>query len=70
MKKLPTMTAGEMMTIRNRLEKAQREMAEELGVDLRSYQRWEYGERSIPGPAVKLARRILADHDSAIKKMQ
>jgi DNA-binding transcriptional regulator YiaG len=69
MSKLPTMTSEEMMTIRNRLEKAQREMAEMLGVDLRSYQRWEYGERTIPGPAILLARRILLDHVSAERKI-
>jgi DNA-binding transcriptional regulator YiaG len=61
MTKLPTMTAEELATIRHRLDSSQREMAELLGVDLRSYQRWEYGERSIPGPAVLLARRIVAD---------
>jgi DNA-binding transcriptional regulator YiaG len=58
---LPTMTADEILAIREALELSQREMGAMLGVGLRSYQRWEYGERDIPGPAVLLARRIAAE---------
>jgi DNA-binding transcriptional regulator YiaG len=56
MSKLPTMTPDELRAIRAELEVSQREMADKLGVDLRTYQRWEGGERSIPGPAVYLSR--------------
>ncbi len=69
MSNLPTMTPEEMASIREKLEKPQREMAELLGINLRSYQRWEGGERNIPGPAVLLARRILHDHEDVIRKM-
>jgi putative transcriptional regulator len=53
------MTPDEMRAIRDALGKTQREMAEIMGVTLRGYQNWEGGERSVPGPAVLLARRIL-----------
>jgi DNA-binding transcriptional regulator YiaG len=56
MSKLPTMTPEELRAIRAAIEISQREMAELLGVDLRTYQRWEGGERGIPGPVVLLAR--------------
>jgi DNA-binding transcriptional regulator YiaG len=56
MSKLPTMTPDELRAIRAEMEVSQREFAELLGSDLRTYQRWEGGERSIPGPAVLLAR--------------
>jgi DNA-binding transcriptional regulator YiaG len=69
MNKLPTMTAEEIIQSRATLDKVQREMAELLGVDLRTYQRWEGNERGIPGPAVLLLRRILTDHKSVHKKM-
>jgi DNA-binding transcriptional regulator YiaG len=62
MTKLPTMTHNELRRIRDLLDKPQREMADLLGVDTRTYQRWEAGDRSIPGPAVLLIKRIQADH--------
>lgn len=66
MSKLPTMTADEIRRIREETGKNQREMAQLLGVNLRSYTRWEHGDRTIPGPAVLLARRILSDHENVI----
>jgi DNA-binding transcriptional regulator YiaG len=57
----PKMTPDELKRIRATLENTQAEMGQALGVALRSYQQWEGGERSIPGPAVLLARRLLAD---------
>jgi DNA-binding transcriptional regulator YiaG len=68
MSKLPTMTADEINRIREKLDKKQREMADLLGVDLRTYQRWEANERNIPGPAVLLVRRIVNDHEKVIEK--
>lgn len=53
-----------MRETRDRLGRMQREMAELLGVDLRSYQRWERGERKIPGPVVLLVKRIIDDHEN------
>jgi DNA-binding transcriptional regulator YiaG len=67
MSKLPTMSAEEMVQIRDTMKVSQREMADLLGVDLRSYQRWEYGERKVPGPAVLLSKRILLDHVNVTK---
>ena len=69
MNKLPKMTAEEIVKARATLDKVQREMAELLGVDLRTYQRWEGNERSIPGPAVLLLHRILDDHKSVNREM-
>jgi DNA-binding transcriptional regulator YiaG len=60
----PTMTSKTMREIRDRLGKTQREMALMLGVELRGYQRWELGERKIPGPVVLLVKRIIADHQN------
>lgn len=68
MSKLPTMSAAEINRIRERLQKKQREMAELLGVDLRTYQRWEANDRNIPGPAVLLAQRLLRDHEKFTKE--
>jgi DNA-binding transcriptional regulator YiaG len=61
------MTAETMRAIRDRLGKTQREMARMLGVELRGYQRWELDERKIPGTAVLLVKRILADHGYVIE---
>ena len=55
------MTPEELRRIRAALGKTQAEMGQALGVALRSYQQWEDGERSIKGPVVLLAQRILAD---------
>ncbi len=68
MSKLPKMTADEIRSIRDKLGKPQREMAELLGVDLRSYQRWEGSERPMRGPAVLLSRLILRDHENVNKE--
>jgi DNA-binding transcriptional regulator YiaG len=61
----PKMTSEELKRIRAALDKTQTEMGQALGVALRSYQQWEGGERSIPGPAVLLARRLLADRQKS-----
>ncbi len=55
------MTAADLRAIREALDVSQAAMAELLGVDIRSYQRWEAGERSIPGPAVLLAQRLKSE---------
>jgi DNA-binding transcriptional regulator YiaG len=68
MNKLPTLTPTDIDAARVKLGKKQREMAQMLGVDLRTYQRWEYGERPISGPAVLLLQRILADHENLNRK--
>ena len=68
MTKLPTMTADELIEARATLDKVQREMAELLGVDLRTYQRWEGNERNVSGPAVLLMRLILSDHKNLNQK--
>jgi DNA-binding transcriptional regulator YiaG len=60
---LPHMSAAEIAAMRKRLNKTQAEMAVLFGVDLRTFRRWENGERSIPGPVVILSRYILNDHE-------
>jgi len=56
MSKLPTMTSEELHALRKSIGLTQEQAAEKFGVDIRSYRRWENGERGIPGPAVVLAR--------------
>jgi DNA-binding transcriptional regulator YiaG len=63
-KSLPTMKPEELRSIRLALGKSQTEMAEALGVGLRTMQHWELGERSISGPAVLLARCLSAKEKS------
>lgn len=55
------MTPAELRTARERLGLSQLEVAQALGVDLRSYGRWERGERGVPpllspGAAVMVLR--------------
>lgn len=64
----PTMTAQAMRAIRDRLGKTQKEMANLLGVEVRGYQRWELGERKIPGTAILLVKRIMRDHEDVIEE--
>lgn len=42
------MTSAELRVAREVLGLSQQEVATELGVDLRSYRRWELGERGVP----------------------
>jgi DNA-binding transcriptional regulator YiaG len=56
------MEPGEFKQIRFGLGLSQMEMGEEMGVNVRTIQKWEGNETSIPGPAVKLAR-IIANKD-------
>jgi DNA-binding transcriptional regulator YiaG len=65
--KLPKMTPIEMETIRDKLNLSRPQMASRLGVTARTYQRWASGDRTIPGPAVLLAQRILRDHENVNK---
>ena len=58
------MTADELRTARERLGLSQKEVAQALGVDLRSYRRWELEERAVPPllsePAAEMALRLHA----------
>jgi DNA-binding transcriptional regulator YiaG len=67
MSNLPQMSAAEISALRQNLNKTQAEMAALFGVDLRTFRRWENDERSMPGPAVILARYIMRDHESVKK---
>ncbi len=62
MSKLPTMSIEEICAARAELGKSTKEMSEILGVTQRTYQRWEVGNREIPGPAVLLLQRILGEY--------
>jgi DNA-binding transcriptional regulator YiaG len=68
MSELQTMTGEELRAIRQAIGDArgravyQAEMAAWMNVTLRGYQRWENGERRVTGPAVPLARTLLAAH--------
>ena len=35
-----------------------------LGVDARTVQRWDAGERDIPGPALRLLHLLTLEHDT------
>jgi DNA-binding transcriptional regulator YiaG len=61
MSKIPKMTPEEFCDIRETLKSTQDKMGDLMGVDTRTIRRWEKGERSIPGPAVLLAK-ILVDN--------
>jgi DNA-binding transcriptional regulator YiaG len=61
MSKLPTMPPEELRAIRTEMGDTQAQAAERYGVDLRSYKRWELGERSIPGPVVVLSGLLLKE---------
>ena len=52
------MTADDFHQARAALGLTQAQMAEALESDLRTIQRWEGGERSIPGP-VRVALRLM-----------
>lgn len=64
------MTATELRTARERLGLSQQHVSETLGVDLRSYRRWELGERGVPpllsqGAAVMVLRLHMALSDGS-----
>jgi DNA-binding transcriptional regulator YiaG len=64
--KFPEMSPRELMAIRAAAKKKQREMAEILGVNLRTYQRWEGGERKIPNPVAIVTRSLKVGHENVI----
>ena len=68
-KPLPSMTPQELREIRDKLGYSQTVMAGHMGVSLRGYQAWEdatggQNARAIPGPAVLLARKLLAEFEN------
>ena len=52
------MTGESLRRVRKRFGHTQAAMAEEMGTTGNTIARWERGERSIPGPAEKLARLL------------
>lgn len=67
-----TMTPEEIKALRERLLMTQAELAAKLGVNLRSYQRWEDatggpGARKPSGSAIVLLRRLESDANEAEK---
>ena len=58
MSDLPRMERAELIAIRQALDLTQVDMARLLGVNPRTYRRWEAGDMAIPGPAVLLARLL------------
>lgn len=61
MSDLPTMTPEELRAIREEMGLKQVEAPPLFGVALSSYKKWEMGLRSIPGPAVLLARKYIKE---------
>ena len=56
-----SMKAKQFAAIRAASTKTQKELAEWLGVHLRTVQKWEGNERSIPGPVEKLMKQLDAE---------
>ena len=54
------MNATELQRIRAKLEITQAEAAKRIGVDERTWRRWELSERQIPPPVAMLMRMIVA----------
>lgn len=52
------MERAELIAIRQTIDVSQVEMAHRLGVNDRTYRRWEAGDAPITGPAVLLARLL------------
>lgn len=55
---MKTMTAEQFKAARQRLGLTQQGLADALYCDLRTVQRWEAGDRAVPGPAVKALEMI------------
>lgn len=65
------MTPQELRAIRGKLGCTQTEMAQRMGVSLRSYQAWEdeksgRNARAIRGPAAVLARKLLEESEANV----
>lgn len=50
-----------LRALRHRLDLSQQAMADRLGVHLRTWQAWEYGEASPPGNLLERALRDLTE---------
>lgn len=61
------MTPGELKALRNALGYSQRQAADAVEVAPRSYQRWEEGPNSVPGPAATSLRRHKALVDAGLE---
>lgn len=63
------MTHSELKEARLRLGLTQTQMADALATPVRTYQGWEAGRYSIPGP-VKIAIRLVTKHQFSAKKKE
>ena len=52
------MTKDEIKALRTALKLTQAEMAERLGVHMRTYQQWEYGRRKPSAATVRLLQSL------------
>ena len=52
------MTPSELKALRHTLGKTQPQMADTLGLSVGGYRKWEHGDRSISGPALKLIEQL------------
>lgn len=52
------MTATALKRLRSKLRLSQAELAAEIGVHQTTVQRWETGERPVPGPAKRLLSQL------------
>jgi len=55
------MTGTQLRALRRRADLSGPQFANQLGVHPNTVYRWERGERGIPEPVARLARRILED---------
>lgn len=59
------MTPKQLKAIRAKMGKTQAEAAAGIGVDARTWRRWELGERKIPTPVEHLVRMMLINAERA-----
>ncbi|WP_404285413.1 helix-turn-helix domain-containing protein [Glutamicibacter arilaitensis] len=65
-----SMTAAEFTVIRRLIGLSAQDVAEHIGVQLRSAQRWERGERPINEGVESEMRALKAEHDLATQRLQ
>lgn len=53
-----TDAAAEVRAIRESLGQTQEQLAESVGVSVRTFRRWENGEQEVPAVAMNLLRRM------------
>jgi putative transcriptional regulator len=60
---------SELKALRGDLQMTQAEFAKAFGLSLRTYQKWESGEKSPSGPATMFVRLIIKDPHGVLKAL-